>query len=205
MSDLYLSYRSGSDRRWLPVYGEERSRYVEKWQIWKKRWLRVEHILYESLLFSNPMVFSSIISPDPHLYFSCSVFFSLFSFSSFPSICLSFLLLPHFPHSFLSISYLLLLVLGQAFLIMTFLLRRSWDTLRQRWERISVEFNLDLCFTLRQWHSSPSYRWVKYCPVPWSDRREVWQGVLSVNQFLLIGLCLLSSRSILFCCQWCWD
>ena len=113
--------------------------------------------------FSNPTLFSGIIPPDPHLSLSCSVLSS----SLLSIIPLSFLLLlPYFPHSVISISCLLLPPPGQAFLIMTFLLQRSWDTLRQRWERISVEFNLDLCFTQRQWNSSLFYRSVKYCPVP---------------------------------------
>lgn len=157
-------------------------------------------------LASNPVLVSSIIFPDSHSSFSCSILSSLFSFSSFPFIPLSFLLLPHFPHSSLSISCFLLLPPGQPFLVMTFLLQRSWDTLRQHWERISAEFNLDLCFTPRQWDSSLFYRSVKYCPIPWSDRREVWQGVLSVCQsLLLIRFCLSSSWSILSCCQWCRD
>lgn len=112
---------------------------------------------------SNPILFSTIVSPDLHLSVSCSVLSSLFSFSSFPLLPLPFLLPPHVQYSLLSISHLVLLPPGQPFLIMTFQLQRSWDTLRQHWERINVEFNLDLCFTLRQWSPSLFYRSVKYC------------------------------------------
>lgn len=134
MSDLYYSYRSGSDRSWLPVCGEERND-----TIWKKWWSWIQHILHERLQFSNPMLF---ISPDLHL--SLLYLSSLIPFSSYPT----------FHIHFLPISCVLLLPPGQAFLIVTFLLQRSWDTLRQHWERLSVEFNLDLCFTPRQRNSS---------------------------------------------------
>lgn len=126
---------------------------------------------------SSPVLFRLIPIVLLLVRFSPPSSFSLLFLSSFP-------LLPHFPHSLLSISCLLLLPPGQPFLIMTFLLQRSWDTLRQHWERISAEFNLDLCFTPRLWNSSLFYRSVKYCPIPWSDRREVWQDVLSVCQSL---------------------
>lgn len=155
-------------------------------------------------IISNPILRYGIISPYPCLSLSWSASLSLFSYS--PSLSsLFFVLLLHTPHCFLFISsYPLLLSLpaGQVFLILTSLLRRSWDTLRRCWERISVEFNLDQCFTLRRRNSSLFYRWVKYYSVPWSDRREGWRGVLSVSHFLLIGFCLLSSGSVLFCCCW---
>lgn len=66
MSDLYLSYRSGSDRWWLPVHRKERTRCIESWQIWKNRLLQAEHI--KSLLF-----------------LFCSLFFFFSFFFTFPS------------------------------------------------------------------------------------------------------------------------
>lgn len=45
---------------------------------------------------------------------------------------------------------------GQISVILTSLVRRSWDTPRQCWERISVEFNLDPCFSPRRWDFSSS-------------------------------------------------
>lgn len=45
---------------------------------------------------------------------------------------------------------------GQISVILTSPVRRSWDTLRQCWERISVEFNLEQCFTPRRRNSFSS-------------------------------------------------
>lgn len=104
-----------------------------------------------------------------------SSLFLMFSFCSCPLIPLSFPLVPHFPHSPFSISFLLLLLLAKLYPIMTFLLWRSWDTPRQRWERIREELNLDLCFTLKQWNSSRL--WInEILPCPLKRQQRGWTG-----------------------------
>lgn len=112
-------------------------------------------------------IISNMIVSNPPFwyYFSLSMSFAILVCFILPALSFSsslfFVLLPHTPHCFLfSSSYPLLLSLpaGQVFLILTSLLRRSWDSLRQCWERISVEFNLDQCFTPRRRNSSLFYR-----------------------------------------------
>lgn len=94
----------------------------------------------------------------------------------------------------------------QISVILTSLVRRSWDTLRQCWERISVEFNLDQCFSPRRWNFFSSIKWVKYYSVAWSYGSEVWRRVLSVTHFSLMAFCRLSSGLVLFyCCQGSWE
>lgn len=200
MLDLYFSCRSGSDRSWLPVRGEERN---QTW-CWEMTDLQEEMIMSGAYLKWEFAFLSRLIQCSfPVLFLLIPIFLSsLFSFSSFSFIPLSFPLLPHFLHSLLSISCLHFLPPSQPFLLMTFMLQRSWDTLRQRWERISVEFNLELCFTPRQWNSSPIDQWNIALSLE-AIGGELWHGVLSVCQSGFTNTCL--PLSILFCCQWCWD
>lgn len=90
---------------------------------------------------------------------------------------------------------------GQISVILTSLVRRSWDTLRQCWERISVEFNLDQCFSPRRWNFFSSINESNTTSSPRSDGSEVWLHVLSVTHFSLMAFCPLSSGLVLFYCR----
>lgn len=178
MSDLHFTHRSGSDRGWLPVWGEERlTSCWEMADMKREMIMSIEHSLNECLLFS-PTLIQSVF--QYYFPWSPTLLSSLLDWS--PYIFLS----PLFHHCFLS-PHIPLFTFSpppvQPFLTLAFLPQRSWDTLRQCWQRIRVEFNLDLCFNPRQWNSSLFYKSVKYCLVPWSDRREIWLGILSVKFF----------------------
>lgn len=99
MSDLHFTHRSGSDRGWLPVWGEER--LTSCWEMADMKGemiMSIEHSLNECLLFSptliqsvfqyyfpwSPTLLSSLLDWSPYIFLSPPLS-SLFSFTSYTS------------------------------------------------------------------------------------------------------------------------
>lgn len=200
---LYIKYTSTSSNIWSSVGS------LLELQVWylsvekkepdvllrkdrsAKRWLWVETISQMRFCFS--LASNTGLLHSFYIYWSPSL-----SFLFCPLLCLLFLsslLLSYFPHP--SSPSPAFLPPGQPFPTMTCMLLRSWDTLRQRWERISVEFNLVLRLNPRQWNPSPMYQWNIALSLQVKGGRVDAAFFLSVNQFLLIHVC--------FCRLWHWE